>query len=302
MTTKSASQLTRSPGGFTLVEVFVATSVFSLVMIGLFSFTAFSMRMVSRNLATNRTHEVVRMSNLQFLRYIHEASSPFTLVNYNGTNYSDVTSPAATTDVETMSGRLITARSNGVRFRRFAGGPYKLKSDVGLNTTTLAFDFSVNGAVPYIPAVGDKLSLPVIDKVAEITAVSGTPTTGAPIVNITIASGLGYTLNATNPANITTGYFYSASAFTVWDGQLRYHKDFSGSRKNSYVQVRDSITSPLPFGLLYRTGSATVDNTSLRVSLEAYDGSFSARAFTNGTTTLKITIPTLLVTPPIRSD
>lgn len=287
MTSKTAQS------GFTLTELLVGTSIFSLVMIGLISFSSFAIRMISRNLATNRTHEVVRISDLQLLRHLHEAGSAFRLVTFDGTTYTDA-SPAATADVDATSGRLISTRENGVRFRRLGGGPYKLTANTTAASTDLSFNFAINGQVPYVPQAGDKVVIPLIAREYDITAVPVVPSTGSPVGTVTVSSagGIGFTLNATAAGNVTTAYFYPSAAFTVWNGQLRYHKDFSGSRKSTFTLVRDNITSPRPFALLYPTGGGPTDGLNLRISLEAYDGSHSARQFTNGTTTLQAVIPT----------
>ncbi len=292
----------RSVAGFTLVELLVAASVFSLVMVGLVSFSAFTIRMVSRNIATNRTHEVVRISDLNLLRHLHEAGSAFRLLNFDGTTYTDA-SPTATTDTDATTGNLISTRANGVRFRRLGGGPYKLTSNTTSASTNLTFNFAVNGQVPYVPKVGDKLVIPLIAREYDISAVPVTPTAGSPSGTVTIsdATGLGFTLNASGAGNITTAYFYPSAAFTVWGGRLRYHNDFTGTRKSNFTVVRDNITSPVPFALLYPPAGGATDALSLRVSLEAYDGSYSARMFTNGATTLQAVIPTLTAPTPVSS-
>jgi hypothetical protein len=274
----------------------VATSIFSLVLAGLAAFSAFSIRMISRNLATNHTHEVVRISDLQFLRYLHEAGSAFQLVNFDGTNYTDF-NPAVTTDVDGATGRFVSERANGVRFRQLGGGPFRLTADTSATNRTLSFNFLGADSDPYIPKVGDKLLLPLIGRECEISAVSSTPTVSNPISQITIADtgGLGFSLNATATGNITTGYIYRSAAFTVWGNTLRYHSDFASTRKSNFTVVRQNITSPKPFGLLYTNGSA--DDLNLRISLEAYDGAYSARLFSNGATTLQALIPTRTVPP-----
>lgn len=283
----------RVKAGFTLVELLVGASVISLVMLGLMSFSAFAVRMVSRNLATNRTHEVVRISDLNLLRHLHEAGSSFRLLNFDGTNYTDAT-PTVTTDTDAASGKLISTRANGVRFRRLGGGPYRLTSNVNSSSTNLSFHFAVNGQVPYAPKVGDKLVIPLIGREYDISAVPVSPTVGSPVGTITISDsgGVGFSLQVTGGTYITTAYFYPSAAFTVWNGRLRYHNDFTGARRANFTVVRDNITSPSPFALLFPSATGSSDGLSLRVSLEAYDGSYSARMFTNGATTLQAVIPT----------
>lgn len=289
-------------GGFTLLELLVAAVVISLVLLGLYSFSAFALRMVSRNLATNHTHEVIRISDLRLTRNLHEAGSAFRLFDFNGSTYTDA-SPTATTDTDSSSGLLISTRANGVRFRRLGGGPCRLTASTTSASTDLTFDFSSNGQVPYIPQVGDKFVIPVIAREFDISAVPAPPSSGSPTgtVRISDAGGLGFTLNATGAGNVTTAYFYPSAAFTVWNGSLRYHEDFTGSRRDNFVVVRNNITSPRPFALLFPAGGGTTDGLKLRVSLEAYDGSHSARRFSSGTTTLLAVIPTRTAPTPISS-
>lgn len=299
-----ASRLARGKcAGFTLVEMLVGSSILSLVFLGVVSVSFFSSRMVARNLATNRTHDVVRMSDLQFLRYLHESGSAFRLLNFDGTSYTDLT-PTATTDVDATSGRTVSTRANGVRFRRLGGGPYRLTANTTSSSTNLTFNFSVGGQVAYVPKVGDKLVLPLIAREYDITAVPVVPTAGAPTGTVTISgsAGLGFTLDATTAGNVTTAYFYESVAFIVWGGQLRFHNDFSGTRRGQFTLVRSDITSPQPFALLFpAAGGTTPDGLNLRVSLEAHDGMHSARQFTNGTATLHTVIPTRTSPTPISS-
>ena len=301
MTSNSTLTPRRARGAFTLVELLIASSVFALVTVGLVSFSSFGIRMISRNLATNRTHETVRISNLQLLRYLHESGSAFRLLDFDGTNYTDA-SPTATTDVDATTQRYASTRSNGVRFRRLAGGPYRLSANATTASTNLTFDFGVSGQLPYVPKVGDKIVLPLIAREYDISAVPTAPTAGSLTGTITIsdAGGLGFTIDATSAGNTTTAYFYRSVAFTVWDKCLRYHPDFTSTRKSEFTVVRSNVTSPKPFALLYTAAGAT-DGLNLRVSLEAYDGDYTARQFANGTATLQAVIPTRSIPSPVAS-
>ena len=131
---------------FTLVEMLMASSVFAGVTVALLSFSQTSLRLISRNLATNHSHEAARTSDLKLLRDVHEASSPFRLFTYDGTTYTDL-DPVATTDKEPLSLQFVSTRANGVRFRKLAGGPYQLSANVSATDTNLTFNFSVGGQV-----------------------------------------------------------------------------------------------------------------------------------------------------------
>ena len=292
----------RAHAGFTLVELLVATSLFAGITVALLTFGQTSMRLATRNLATNHSHESTRISELRMLKDFHEAASPFRLITFDGTNYADST-PTVTTDQEPLSQKYVSSRANGVRFRKLGGGPYQMKANTVQSSTNLRFDFGVGGQLPYIPQIGDKVVVPLVSQEFAITAVPTVPTTGSTqgVVTINATSGFGFTIDATSAGKVTTGYFYREVAFSVWDGQLRYHPNFTGSNKPALRVIRDRITSPRPFSLLFPTSTSTVDNLSLRVSLETYDPDYTSKNFLNGTATLQTIIPPL-ATPVFGTD
>lgn len=269
----------------------VAMAIFGVVSIGLFTFTSASMRLVGRNLATNHTHSSLRISDQELLYNLHASASAFTLITYNGSTYADAT-PSSTTDVDAYTQESISTRTNGVRFRLLAGGPYQLTANTTNASTSLTFNFSVGGAMPYIPTVGDKVVLPLLSSEFDITAVTKTPTAASPTGTVTISSALGFTVNTTTAGNVTTGYFYREVAYTVYNNQLRYHSNYTGSNQGAYSVIRDAVTSPNPFALLYLPSAKTTDGLNLRLSLEFYDNNYyGARKFKNGTVTLQAVVP-----------
>lgn len=285
---------------FTLVELIVATAVFAGVTMALMSFSQTSLQLFARNLSVNHSHEAVRTSDLQMLRDFHDSASAFRLMSFNGTTYTDL-DPAVTTDVDPLTQKFISARGNAVRFRRLAGGPYKLTANTTAASTNLTFDFSVGTSLPYIPQVGDKVVIPVISREFTISAVPTVPTTGSRtgIVTVSATGGIGFTIDTTTTGNVTTGYFYREVAYSVYGGNLRYHKNFTSTNKTSFVVVRDKLTSTQPFALLYPSSTGQVEDGALRISLEAYDPNYTGRKFSNGTTTLQAVIPALIVPTPI---
>lgn len=289
---------------FTLVELLVAASVFAGVTVALMSYSHTAIRLISRNLATNHSHDSVRITGLTMLEDLHDAASPFRLFNFNGTTYADVT-PTVTTDLEPLSQKLVSSRANGVRFRKLGGGPYKLTASTTAASTSLTFNFgpAVAGQLPYIPQAGDKVVLPLIVREFAITAVTTVPTAGSPQGTVTIddATGIGFTIDATTAGKVTTAYFYRSVAFSVFNGQLRFHNNYTGTSKSSFRVVRDKITSPLPFGLLFPSSAGQVENLALRISLEAYDPNYTGRRFQNGTATLQTIIPPLTNPTPVSS-
>lgn len=288
---------------FTVVEMLVAASVFAGVTVALMSYSHTAIRLISRNLATNHSHDSVRIAELTMLEDLHDAASPFRLFNFNGTTYADVT-PTVTTDQESLSQKFVSTRANGVRFRKLGGGPYKLTANTTAASTSLTFNFgpAVGGQLPYIPQVGDKVVLPLIVREFAITAVTTVPTAGSPTGTVTIddATGIGFTMNQVS-TTVTTAYFYRSVAFSVFNGQLRYHSNYTGTSKTGFRVVRDKLTSPLPFALLFPSSAGQVENLALRVSLEAYDPNYTGRRFQNGTATLQTIIPPLTNPTPVSS-
>jgi len=287
---------------FTLVEMLLAMGIFSMVTIGLVAFGSTSVRLIARNLATNHSHETMRISDLALLNDLHDAASPFRLVDFNGTTYADVAA-TATADQDALTQQFISTRANGVRYRVQAGGPYRFSADAKSSDTQLKFDFGVGGKLPYVPQTGDKVVVPLVSREFDITAVTVAPTAGKTVGTITIsdADGLGFTIDATTPGNLTTAYFYREVAYTVAGGQLRYHANYTGAAKSSFTVVRDKITSLKPFALLHPSAAAPTDGMNVRVSLEFHDSSYSARRFNNGTVTLQSTVPPRWRPTPVSS-
>lgn len=294
---------------FTLVELLISMAVAGILGAGILLYSSTALRMISRNLTVNHSHDAVRVSTERMLADLHGSASVFTLVNFNGTTYSDVT-PTSTADKDAYSGRYASTRANGVRFWRLAGGPYRLVGDgmgaspVSSTATTLKFEFGVDangdpspgGQLPYIPADGDKLQIPLISSEFDITVLTP-PAIGNTqgVVTISGSTGTGFTLytsgttpwGGSNP--IVTGYFYHRVGYTVWNNQLRYHPNYLPRVPSDTILIRNNITSPSPFALLFSGTSADILN--LRVSLEAYDMDYSNRLYNNGTTTLQDIIP-----------
>lgn len=277
-------------------------------------YSSSALRMISRNFSTNHSHDVARTSLERIMADLHGAASSFTLVAFDGVTYSDVT-PAVSADQDSYTSQYVSARANGVRFLTSAGGPYKLLGDgsgispVAATSTTLKFEFGVGGKLPYTPKIGDKLQLPLISREFDIVAIPTAPSLGNTQGTVTFSTPIGFTLytSGTTPAGVTnpvtTAYFYKRVGYTVWNNQLRYHLVYPPAAASDTVIVRPNVTSPQPFGLLFPTSSSPLtDGRNLRVSLEAYDLSYSARLFQNGTTTIQAVIPSRTQPPPLASN
>jgi prepilin-type N-terminal cleavage/methylation domain-containing protein len=303
-------------GGFTLIEILVAASIGSVLGVGLLVYSSFATRLISGNMATNHSHDTVRASVERMMSDLHGAASSLRLVNFNGTAYAD-TVPTATTAQDVYSGQFLSTRANAVRFFRFGGGPYKVVGDsaggspVPATATTLQFEFGPlqGGQLPYIPSVGDRMQLPLLSREFTVSAVPSPPTTSNTKGTVTFTSATGFILytSGTTPAGvtnpITTANFYETVGYSVWNNQLRYHKNFPPTAAGDTEIVRDNVTSSKPFALLFPTAtSAFTDNLNLRVSLESYDLYYGNRLFRNSTTTLQAVLPSRTQPPTLNSN
>ena len=293
---------------FTLVELMVASATFAIFSVGVMTYASAAVRMAARNLATNHSHEAARGSLERLLSEVHKSASRFQLINFNGTSYTDV-NETVSSDRDAYTQQYVSARANGVRFMRLAGGPYKLtgngtSSTIATTDTTLEFDF--NGS-SYTPRVGDKVQIPLLTREFDIVAPAPTHTSSGKWV-VTLSSAVGFSIitnsgttnsgvELTDP--VIVGLFFQRVGYTVLNNQLRFHPHLTNPPYPATIAsddvptvIRRNVTSPKPFGLLFPSASGSLsDATNLRVSLESYDTQYSARLFQNGTTTLQAVIP-----------
>jgi len=282
--------------GFTLTEVMIAAAIGVVIALGTAAFSWASARLGAKNLAYNHGNAAFTQGSNRLVKDLQSSDSVFTLVDFNGTTYTD-SAVSITADQDPLTGQYLSSRSNTVRFWMKIAGPFQLNASALATDTNLSFNFgpAVSGALTYTPAVNDKLWLPLINKEFQITAVVTAPTASAPTGVVTIGnstnSGTGYTLSTTSP-NVTTAIFFRQVAFSVYNNQLRFHPQFSGSTQGNCIIVSNNITSPKPFSLLYATSTSSASTqTNLRISLEAYDLSYSNLAFPNGAATLQTVVP-----------
>ena len=270
-----------SKRGYTLAEVTIALFSIGILGMALTMFSSTSTRFIARNLATNHSHEAARIASMELLRDLRDAATSFRQFNYDGTSYTTVTA-VATTDVDALTGLYAGNRTNGITYRQIFAGPLVMTTNTTPTTTSIAFTFPPGTT---LPIAGDKVNIPLVSQPYDITAVSVSGTT----VTLTLGQPVGYTLNTVSP-NLITGNFYRKVAFTVYNNELRYHPNFNGANRDTYKVVRNCITSPLPFSLLFKSDGST-DSNSVRVSLEITDLGYSQQKFGNGTTTLYTVIP-----------
>ena len=287
---------------FTLLEMMFAGAIAAIVGLGLVSFSWASSRLGARNLAFNHGNSALAGTSNRLVRDLQASASIFTLVDFDGTTYVDST-VSISADQDPLTAQYLSSRSNAVRFWQTAAGPLQLKAATTPTTTDLSFDFGplLNGALPYTPAVNDKLWFPLLDQEFQIVAVVTAPTSASTIgvVRINKASGIGYTLSVTSP-NVTVATFFRQVAYSVYNNTLRFHSNFSNS-PGACTVASNNITSPKPFSVLYATTTSSASpRTDLRLSFEAYDLNYSNFRFPNGALTLQ-TVISLRDQPPFVS-
>ncbi len=280
--------------GYTITELVVAMTIGLGVTLGMVSLSWATSRLSAKNLAYNHGSGAFTQAANRLVKDIQSSGSIFTLVNFDGTSYTDSTTTVST-DLDPLSGQYISSRSNAVRYWMQVGGPVQLNADAAATATNLSFNFgpAVSGALRYTPRVNDKVWLPLIDKEFRISAIVTAPTVISPTGVVTIAnvnnSGTGYTLSTTSP-KVTTAMFYRQVAYSVYNNTLRFHSDYSNA-PSTCAAVCYNITSPKPFSVLYATSSSTSsERTNLRLSFEAYDLKYSNTNFPNGALTLQTVI------------
>ncbi|MES2571487.1 MAG: prepilin-type N-terminal cleavage/methylation domain-containing protein [Verrucomicrobiota bacterium] len=279
--------------GFTLAEVMIATAAFALAIIGLLQFISLGMQMISRNFATNHSHNDTRLAALRLFNDLHNSGSQFTLVNVTGTTYTDVVStPANPTVVDTLTGLNMSQTTNGVRFYKLLAGPCKLTSTPTAASTVLDFDVPVTfGGLDS----NDRLFIPVLGENFTITSVIPARTSTQTLSRkVTLDRKINYNFVAPSATQITTGYFYRPVAYTVMGAQLRFHPYFQGTQKNVFLPIYYNISSPTPFSMLNN------DPKKLRISLEANDVKLDKLKLRSGATTYRTVINPLAQDLPIK--
>lgn len=259
------------------------------------AFSASGMRLIACNFAVNDTHEWARRSGQRFWLDLHNSATAFRLFNCSGpagTVFTDIIA-RPTTDRDPWTNRFLSQPANGVRFRRVAGGPFRIISNVN-DLTGNRMTFRLSGG--FVPQVGDVVSVPLIDKELKVEQVVSASSTQCEVrFDKEINSKLPDTAN-----NLALGTFYRRAAFSVFGRELRYHRNFSGAAAAEFTVVARNVASTVPFAVLH-DALPDSDGLTLHVSLETGDAPRAALRFGATTTRLQAGVPPR-VTPTILSS
>jgi prepilin-type N-terminal cleavage/methylation domain-containing protein len=257
--------------GFTLVEMMISLAVFSMLMLGLLYYTTMISHMIARNMTVNHSHDTNRVMIERAWNDLHVSATNFVLVSFDGANYTDVSptySGGSDTDFYFYSPTpylINDNRANGVRFMVPMGAPYQITGDGNGNNTVAATSTSVQLNIlagGYIPVVGDKIQIPIVNQTFDIItpapASTGTGLNGGTNykINLGLITGAGSS-STTNSVQIGSAVYYvpagtsvttasgqtwpvppattvisTASlfhrvAYTVYNNQFRYHPNFT---------------------------------------------------------------------------
>ena len=198
-----------SRSGFTLVELMVAAGM--VVIFGSMAYVLLQsgLNLYARSFALNSSNELARNTLDRMTRDIHEAIERPVLVDNAGAKVALSSTPVSTA---------------GVKFRKYAGGPFRLP--LAVSATTLSVNLALQADDP-MPRVGQFLVIPAStlnglpqDVYARIAAVSpaAPATSSTPVV--TLASTAGSFMNpkagggTVAPAD-TAGYLVEEVAYLV---------------------------------------------------------------------------------------
>ena len=291
---------------FTLVEILVATAVFSMVGLITYGVASEGLYAFSRNISINRSYSDARRALDRIGGYLQTAG--YTPQLLDATGAATTVSPAA-----------------GIRFWRFSDTPIYNITTPALNASTLVLDLhspSNNSVLIPPPAVGDLITVPALS--FQATAVSVTSTSTSAIVGFTgTVASLGKitsvpptaTITTTNGSVVTTSQVTIQYTCTDWHPvafiavgtQLRYYPTFVAgttavNTASNYRVMTNLVSSvggqppPLPFSY----GPSPSVNVDIYAEAPDYNNRNlgTANTYTFLSTAFSPRNPALLTSPP----
>jgi hypothetical protein len=287
--------------GVTLFETVVSVGILMLVSTGIYLLLSQSSRMTGRVIATNMSHLNVRKGYNAISDILKESGSAYVLINRSGSGFVDVQATGTTTR-EPMTNRFLSNRANGVRFRRFAGGPFLLNASTTPTSISLTFRFDpINGQDVYLPQPGDRLVLPLVAQELAVLSVTTQPTATDRRGTIVVDRGVGFTLTPST-TNLITGRFYRSSALAVVNNSILYYPSFTLATPGSSRVLGTGVRSVSPFALVVPTSTTTVSSgVELHAALGIHDQSRARWARNSALATINSVISPRLYPTPIAS-
>lgn len=239
--------------GYTLIELGIASTMFSTVGIALCSLLNVSLVMGAKNIAMNTAHTQARTAMIQMLQDLHSAVSLPYLVNTDGSTASP------------------TSAAAGISFQELASGPHKISADATTSQNQVALTLTaVNGVIPKVSA-GQRLIVPTHQIEDDITAVSGSGSN----ITVTLAHTLPVAITGTSSYTIVA-LITDRCSYTVANGNLQWQ---GSSAKKSFAILGSDITSTLPFSTPQTQGGALYYRFVSAINLSTADPTYSNRNF-----------------------
>jgi prepilin-type N-terminal cleavage/methylation domain-containing protein len=270
--TKFCGLRIRAAGGFTLIEVMIATSLALVVAAAAFTFLSTTMRLHAENLSLNNSHLTARTPLERMIRQINSAGCSPILVDEKGANLAG-SGPAP-----------------GIRFCILASPTaYSIPTATAASATSISLKVNAGQATPRATDIllihaspggepGNGIQVP-------ITAVSGS----GPTYTLTLQSLIGAAVAANSSA-----FILQQGAFIAVGGQLRYYNRFMSEARDgatlfntsgSFDALAQVEAAPpalpnsqaTPFSYTPFESRQVLDSHVLRVNLRVRSANYSNR-------------------------
>ncbi len=239
--------------GYTLIELGIASTVFSTVGVALCSLLNVSLLLGAKNVAMNTAHQQARTAMVQMLQDLHSAISLPYLVDTNGNQVSGA-GPAA-----------------GIAFQEWSSGPHKITADAATNQNQISLTLTPqNGATPPV-SVGQRVIVPTHQIEDDITAVSGSGSH----ITVTLAHNLPVAITGTQTYMIVC-LITNHCSYTVANGNLQWQ---GATAKKAFAVLGNDITSNLPFSTPQTPAGALYYRFVSAINLSTADPNYSNRGF-----------------------
>lgn len=241
-------------GGFTLIEILIATAALGIIVSIMFALLNFGMTLFARNVRVNMAHQEARNGMMRVVRDLHQAVSIPQLVDAN-------LQPVTT-----------SGPSAGITFQIIANGPFEITNDPSAPSL---IQVATTNPRPMAPSPGDHIVVLDHDVEADIETVTAQGV-GSNHWNVFLVDG--------NESHITTKsgsfvvcYITRRAGYVVKSGELRFHPNLIAT-PSLYHVIAHNITSATPFSIPLNE-SGTPDRRYSSVNLTASDPSYSNRGY-----------------------
>ena len=248
---------------YTLLEMGISTSVFSVVGLTLCSLVNTTTILGAKNTALNTAHQQARTAMVQMLQDLHSSVSLPSLVDASGNGVSGA-GPAA-----------------GISFQQWSSGPHRIKFDASTGQNQITVNLTPNSGP--VPVAGQRLIIPTHQIEDDITAVS----TSGSDTTITLAHNLPVAVSGTGSYTIVC-FVTDRCSYAVSNGNLEWR---GPTTKKSYAVLNTDITSSTPFSTPLTAAGALYYRFTSAIDLSTADPTYSNRNFKAANIFLNAQVP-----------